>query len=168
MVVTSFHQAMATAGLQREHHYHHRWSSPRCTFYGRHFQVSRQRFSVSRADSQERRSPGDDESKEVLDAFFLGKAFAEAVTERLGTVVGELLSDVGRWQAEQQKQVRDFQDEVQERAKKARVKALQEARSVDRKEVKSVSQNGASLPAGRDDKAVPLKRPDTPQDSTSL
>lgn len=52
---------------------------------------------------------GDNESKEVLEAFFLGKAFAEAVTERLGTVVGELLSDVGRWQAEQQKQVRDFQ-----------------------------------------------------------
>ncbi|MCO5564718.1 hypothetical protein L7F22_018385 [Adiantum nelumboides] len=114
---------------------------------------------------------GDNESKEVLDAFFLGKALAEAVTERLGTAVGELLSEVGRWQAEQQKEIREFQDEVQERAKKARAKALQEARSMERKEVTIVSQNGASTPAaGGDDKAqtvVPLKRPNAPPDSLS-
>ncbi|KAL5215189.1 hypothetical protein ABZP36_004341 [Zizania latifolia] len=53
--------------------------------------------------------PGDDESKAVLDAFFLGKAFAEALTERVESVVGEVFSVVGQWQAEQQKQVQDFQ-----------------------------------------------------------
>ncbi|EMS59802.1 hypothetical protein TRIUR3_17209 [Triticum urartu] len=53
---------------------------------------------------------GDDESKAVLDAFFLGKALAEALTERAESVVGEVFSVVGQWQAEQQKQVQEFQE----------------------------------------------------------
>ncbi|XP_044325353.1 uncharacterized protein [Triticum aestivum] len=52
---------------------------------------------------------GDEESKAVLDAFFLGKALAEALTERAESVVGEVFSVVGQWQAEQQKQVQEFQ-----------------------------------------------------------
>ncbi|XP_071689609.1 uncharacterized protein [Rutidosis leptorrhynchoides] len=76
-------------------------------------------------------SPGDpapeNESKQVLDAFFLGKAFAEALNERIESTVGEFLSTVGRLQAEQQKQVLEFQDEVLERAKKAKEKAAREA-----------------------------------------
>ncbi|KAK1428469.1 hypothetical protein QVD17_17304 [Tagetes erecta] len=78
------------------------------------------------------RSPGDpgsgeNESKQVLDAFFLGKAFAEALNERIESTVGEFLSTVGRLQAEQQKQVQEFQDEVLERAKQAKAKAAREA-----------------------------------------
>ncbi|XP_076905354.1 uncharacterized protein LOC143561095 [Bidens hawaiensis] len=71
--------------------------------------------------------PGDNESKQILDAFFLGKAFAEALNERIESTVGEFLSTVGRLQAEQQKQVQEFQDEVLERAKKAKEKAAREA-----------------------------------------
>ncbi|CAI9288372.1 unnamed protein product [Lactuca saligna] len=71
--------------------------------------------------------PGENESKQVLDAFFLGKALAEALNERVESAVGELLSTVGRLQAEQQKQVQEFQDEVVERAKKAKEKAAREA-----------------------------------------
>lgn len=52
---------------------------------------------------------GENESKQVLDAFFLGKAFAEALNERIESTVGEFLSTVGRLQAEQQKQVQEFQ-----------------------------------------------------------
>jgi hypothetical protein len=52
---------------------------------------------------------GDNDSKAVLDAFFLGKALAEALTERAESVVGEVFSVVGQWQAEQQKQVQEFQ-----------------------------------------------------------
>jgi hypothetical protein len=52
---------------------------------------------------------GDNESKVILDAFFLGKAFAEALNERIESTVGEFLSVIGQWQAEQQKQVLDFQ-----------------------------------------------------------
>lgn len=52
---------------------------------------------------------GDSDSRGVLDAFFLGKALAEALNERIESTVGELLSAVGRLQAEQQKQIQDFQ-----------------------------------------------------------
>lgn len=52
---------------------------------------------------------GDGESRTVLDAFFLGKAVAEALNERIESAVGEFFSTVGRLQAEQQKQVQEFQ-----------------------------------------------------------
>ncbi|KAL6338641.1 hypothetical protein AAG906_021458 [Vitis piasezkii] len=65
---------------------------------------------------------GDSDSRSILDAFFLGKALAEALNERIESTVGEFLSVVGRLQAEQQKQ-----DEVLERAKRAKEKAAREA-----------------------------------------
>ncbi|WVZ86362.1 hypothetical protein U9M48_033158 [Paspalum notatum var. saurae] len=74
--------------------------------------------------------PGDNESKAVLDAFFLGKAFAEALTERVESVVGEVFSVVGQWQSEQQKQVQEFQEEVVQRAQKAKEKAAAEVSDV--------------------------------------
>ncbi|KAE8662362.1 pantoate--beta-alanine ligase-like [Hibiscus syriacus] len=49
---------------------------------------------------------GDNESRSVLDAFFLGKALAEALNERIESTIGEFFSVVGRLQAEQQKQCR--------------------------------------------------------------
>ncbi|XP_077250784.1 uncharacterized protein At4g13200, chloroplastic-like [Tasmannia lanceolata] len=70
---------------------------------------------------------GESENKAVLDAFFLGKALAEALSERVESTVGEFLSVFGRWQAEQQKQARDLQEEVFERAKKAKEKAARDA-----------------------------------------
>ncbi|GAY40131.1 hypothetical protein CUMW_049680 [Citrus unshiu] len=73
---------------------------------------------------------GDGESRTVLDAFFLGKAVAEALNERIESAVGEFLSTVGRLQAEQQKQVQEFQEDVLERAKKAKEKAAREAMEV--------------------------------------
>ncbi|OIW01027.1 hypothetical protein TanjilG_14210 [Lupinus angustifolius] len=75
-------------------------------------------------------SSGDDDSssRSVLDAFFLGKAVAEAVNERIESTVGEILSAVGRLQAEQQKQVQGFQEDVFERAKKAKENAAREAK----------------------------------------
>lgn len=54
---------------------------------------------------------GDGESRNILDAFFLGKAVAEAVNERVESAVGEFFSTIGRLQAERQKQVQEFQVE---------------------------------------------------------
>jgi len=45
----------------------------------------------------------------VLDAFFLGKALAEVINERIESTVGEVLSTIGKFQAEQQKQVQEIQ-----------------------------------------------------------
>ena len=70
---------------------------------------------------------GDSSSKNVLDAFFLGKALAETLNERIESTVGEFLSTVGRLQAEQQRQVQEFQEEVLDRAKKEKEKAAREA-----------------------------------------
>ncbi|KAJ0963694.1 hypothetical protein J5N97_028816 [Dioscorea zingiberensis] len=87
-------------------------------------------FPRGRIQCSAGRSPGpgsgENESKAVLDAFFLGKAFAEALNERIGSTVGEILSVIGQFQAEQQKQVQDFQEEVMERAKKAKERAALE------------------------------------------
>ena len=52
---------------------------------------------------------GENESRNVLDAFFLGKALAEALNERVESAVGEFLSTISRLQAEQQRQIQDFQ-----------------------------------------------------------
>nr|GLL33243.1 uncharacterized protein At4g13200, chloroplastic [Ipomoea trifida] len=71
--------------------------------------------------------PGENESKTILDAFFLGKAIGEALSERVESTVGEFLSTIGRLQAEQQKQVQEFQEEVLDRAKKAKEKAARES-----------------------------------------
>ncbi|PRQ25567.1 hypothetical protein RchiOBHm_Chr6g0285061 [Rosa chinensis] len=71
--------------------------------------------------------PGEGDSKSVLDAFFLGRALAEALNERIESSVGEFLSTIGRLQAEQQKQVEEFQADVLDRAKKAKEKAAREA-----------------------------------------
>ncbi|CAN6462041.1 unnamed protein product [Victoria cruziana] len=96
------------------------------------------RTRIQRVCSQSPNS-GEDDNKAVLDAFFLGKAFAEALTERVESTVGEFLSVIGQWQAEQQKQVQNFQEEVLERAKKAKEKAAREAMAGQTSETKSLA-----------------------------
>ncbi|CAF1857105.1 hypothetical protein HID58_061395 [Brassica napus] len=69
---------------------------------------------------------GENENRNVLDAFFLGKALAEVINERIESTVGEVLGNIGRFQAEQQRQVQEIQGEVLERAKKAKERAARE------------------------------------------
>uniref|UniRef100_A0A2P2J0W0 Uncharacterized protein n=1 Tax=Rhizophora mucronata TaxID=61149 RepID=A0A2P2J0W0_RHIMU len=83
------------------------------------------RCNSSSSDSSDSSSSGDSESKSVLDAFFLGKALAEALNERIESAVGEVLSMIGKLQAEQQKQIQEFQADVIERAKKAKQAATE-------------------------------------------
>lgn len=56
------------------------------------------------------------EANNVLDAFFLGKAFADTVNERLGAALGDLLSEISKRNAERDYAIRSFQQEVQQRA----------------------------------------------------
>jgi len=84
---------------------------------------------------------GEGDSRSVLDAFFLGKALAEALNERIESSVGEFLSTIGRLQAEQQKQVEDFQADVLERAKRAKEKAAREAAEAQGLVSKSAKEN---------------------------
>ncbi|CAH9074399.1 unnamed protein product [Cuscuta epithymum] len=90
----------------------------------RHFRrlTLRCRCSTARGST----GPGETESKTILDAFFLGRAIGEVLSERLESTLGEVISTIGRLQAEQQKQVQEFEEEVLDRAKKAKEKAARE------------------------------------------
>ncbi|KAJ7571013.1 hypothetical protein O6H91_01G145100 [Diphasiastrum complanatum] len=111
------------------------------------------------AAKNDQQGAGDSESKQVLDAFFLGKAFADTVNERLGSAIGEFLSEVGRKQAEQQKEVRKFQEEVQERARIAKLKASRQALSKEDEETtkKSPSHEVSSTQSRNGGEVLPSK-----------
>jgi len=47
-----------------------------------------------------------DESRQVLDAFYLGRAVAQTASERLGAVLGDVLSEVVKISAEQQRAIK--------------------------------------------------------------
>lgn len=102
---------------------------------------------------------GESESRSVLDAFFLGKALAEALNERIESAVGEFLSTIGRLQAEQQKQVQDFQDDVLERARRAKEKAAREAMEAQGLISKSTTTTDTS--AGTDEVTAVVPSPST-------
>jgi hypothetical protein len=52
----------------------------------------------------------------ALHAFFLGRAFAEVLGEKLETGVTHALSELGKFDAEQRENLRQFVEEVQARA----------------------------------------------------
>ena len=68
-------------------------------------------------------SEGEVENKKVLDAFFVGRALAEVVNEKLGTALGEVLSEVAKVDAERRRELKEFQDEVRLRARDQQTKA---------------------------------------------
>ncbi|KAG8389098.1 hypothetical protein BUALT_Bualt02G0194000 [Buddleja alternifolia] len=99
-------------------------------FSSNHLSSGFQKFSRLNLRCNSTRDSGENESRTILDAFFLGKAVAEAVNERVESAVGEFLSTIGRFQAEQQKQVQEFQEEVLEKARRAKEQAAREALEV--------------------------------------
>ncbi|XP_057474530.1 uncharacterized protein At4g13200, chloroplastic [Actinidia eriantha] len=117
----SWVSSVAIPRLSREHHHHLSSSDSKV----KPTRLIRFRCNSSTGPGSSGSDDGD--SRSVLDAFFLGKALAEALNERIESTVGEFLSTIGRLQAEQQKQVQDFQEEVLERAKRAKEKAAREA-----------------------------------------
>ncbi len=55
-------------------------------------------------------------SKSPLDAFFIGRATAEAVIDRIEETVSDTLSALGKFDAEQREQVRIFVETILEKA----------------------------------------------------
>ncbi len=55
-------------------------------------------------------------SNPVIHAFFLGRAIAEVVSEKLEDAFTNALSDLGKFDAEQRENLRQFVEEVQTRA----------------------------------------------------
>ncbi len=57
-------------------------------------------------------------SNPVLQAFFLGRAFAEVVGEKVEESLTTALSELGKFDAEQRENLRQFIEEVQARAER--------------------------------------------------
>lgn len=55
-------------------------------------------------------------SNPVLHAFFLGRAFAEVLSEKVEESLTNALSELGKFDAEQREQLRQFIEEVETRA----------------------------------------------------
>lgn len=58
-------------------------------------------------------------SNPVIHAFFLGRAIAEVVSEQLEDALTNALSELGKFDAEQRENLREFVEEVQMRAERA-------------------------------------------------
>ncbi|MCC0176981.1 hypothetical protein I4641_08325 [Waterburya agarophytonicola K14] len=58
-------------------------------------------------------------SNPVTDAFFFGRALAEVFSEKLEESFTNAMSDLGKFDAEQRENLRQFVEEVQLRAEKA-------------------------------------------------
>ncbi|MDB9373814.1 DUF6825 family protein [Nodularia sphaerocarpa] len=58
-------------------------------------------------------------SNPLVQAFFVGRAVAEVINERLEVAVTDALSDLGKFDAEAREQMRQFTAEVLERANRA-------------------------------------------------
>lgn len=60
----------------------------------------------------------------VIHAFFLGRAIAEVVSEQLEDALTNALSELGKFDAEQRENLRQFVEEVQMRADRAAEKGV--------------------------------------------
>ncbi|MEH2179840.1 DUF6825 family protein [Nostoc sp.] len=58
-------------------------------------------------------------SNPIVQAFFVGRAVAEVVNERLEVALTDALSELGKFDAEAREQLRQFTEEVLERANRA-------------------------------------------------
>lgn len=58
-------------------------------------------------------------SNPVIDAFFLGRALAEVAGEKLEDAYTNAMSELGKFDAEQRENLREFVEEVQLRAQRA-------------------------------------------------
>jgi uncharacterized coiled-coil protein SlyX len=58
-------------------------------------------------------------SNPIVHAFFLGKAVAEVLQEQAARTMSEVLSEIGKFDAEQRVHLRQFTEQVQERAQSA-------------------------------------------------
>ena len=80
-------------------------------------------------------------SKSQLDAFFIGRATAEAVINRIEETVTDALSALGKFDAEQREQVRKFVDTVLEKAESQKEVVVPNDGSIDSDELQETIDN---------------------------
>ena len=58
------------------------------------------------------------ESFDLLEAFFIGRALAETINERLGTLAADTFAEIGKLEAEIRRSISEFENEVVERGRR--------------------------------------------------
>lgn len=61
----------------------------------------------------------------LVHAFFVGRVLAEALGEQVENTLTDVLSELSKFDAEQRERLRQFTDQVMERANRAEEEALQ-------------------------------------------
>ncbi|KAL4458677.1 hypothetical protein ABPG75_013542 [Micractinium tetrahymenae] len=74
--------------------------------------------SRAASSSRDAAASAQQESRGMLEAFFIGRALAEVVNERLGAALGDALADFGKWDAETRQAMRELREEVLSRAQR--------------------------------------------------
>jgi hypothetical protein len=64
-------------------------------------------------------------SNPLIHAFFVGRAFAEAIGEQVELTITNALSELGKFDAEQRERLRQFTEQVMERANRAEELSMQ-------------------------------------------
>ncbi|CAL5229974.1 g13405 [Coccomyxa viridis] len=85
----------------------------------------------------------------LLDAFYYGKAFAETLNEKLGTVLDDVLANIGKQDAERREALREFQEEVEERARRDISQSRDSAGSVSTGSAAYASPTSMTMQGGR-------------------
>ncbi|NMF58166.1 DUF6825 family protein [Pseudanabaena yagii] len=80
-------------------------------------------------------------SKTPLDAFFIGRATAEAVIDRIEHTVTDALSALGKFDAEQREQIRIFVETVLEKAEQQKGNVVTEDSDIDADELQETIDN---------------------------
>jgi polyhydroxyalkanoate synthesis regulator phasin len=87
----------------------------------------------------------------LTQAFFIGRALAEAVTEQATVAVTTVIGEVGKFDAEQRDRLRQFTEDVMSRAQRAQAEAGQSSPSATRDSAtrdSATRDNGAVAPSG--------------------
>ena len=61
----------------------------------------------------------------LVNAFFIGRALAEAIAKQTETALSDALSELGKFDAEQRERLRQFTEEVLEKARQEREASAQ-------------------------------------------
>jgi polyhydroxyalkanoate synthesis regulator phasin len=61
----------------------------------------------------------------LVHAFFIGRALAESIAQQAEVTLSDALSDLGKFDAEQRERLRQFTDQVLEKARQAEEAAMQ-------------------------------------------
>lgn len=86
-------------------------------------------------------------SSPLVDAFFVGRALAEALYEQAEHTFADAVSELGKWDAEQRERLREFTQDVMERAQREQAAAMQGRTTASSTTIVPIANQSADLQA---------------------